>query len=72
GWWSCASLVVTTLNPKIFGGNLYFNSTPATKFYFDPALQAIADFTASLKGPSGEAFPCIDTKDGIKKKEVVS
>uniref|UniRef100_M4F5B2 Replication factor A C-terminal domain-containing protein n=1 Tax=Brassica campestris TaxID=3711 RepID=M4F5B2_BRACM len=65
-------MVVTTVNPKIFGGNLYLNATPATKFDFDPALQAIAEFTASLKGPSGEAFPCIDTKHGIKKKEVVS
>ncbi|KAF3535363.1 hypothetical protein F2Q69_00021439 [Brassica cretica] len=65
-------MVVTTVNPKIFGGNLYLNSTPATKFYFDPALQAIVEFTASLNAPLGEAFPCIDTKDGIKKKEVVS
>ncbi|KAF3590509.1 hypothetical protein DY000_02020872 [Brassica cretica] len=56
----------------ISSGNLYLNSTPATKFYFDPALQAIAEFTASLNGPLGEAFPCIDTKDGITKKEVVS
>ncbi|XP_013617424.1 PREDICTED: uncharacterized protein LOC106323927 [Brassica oleracea var. oleracea] len=64
--------VVTTVNPKIFGGNLYLNSTPAAKFYFDPALQAIVEFTASLNARLGEAFPCIDTKDGIKKKEVVS
>ncbi|CAN7011521.1 unnamed protein product, partial [Brassica oleracea var. botrytis] len=32
-------------------GNLYLNSTPAIKFYFDPALQAIAEFTASLNAP---------------------
>lgn len=37
-------MVVTTVNPKIFGGTLYF--TPATKLYFYPALQAIAEFTA--------------------------
>ncbi|CAN6909811.1 unnamed protein product [Brassica oleracea] len=36
-------MVVTTVNPKIFGG-----------------------------GPVGEAFPCIDTKEAIKKKEHVS
>uniref|UniRef100_A0A0D3EEF1 DUF223 domain-containing protein n=1 Tax=Brassica oleracea var. oleracea TaxID=109376 RepID=A0A0D3EEF1_BRAOL len=42
-------MVVTTVNPKIFGGNMYLNSTPATKFYFDPALQAIVEFTASQK-----------------------
>ncbi|XP_018511518.1 uncharacterized protein LOC103849055 isoform X1 [Brassica rapa] len=65
-------MVVTTVNPKIFGGNLYLNSTPATKFYFDRALEAIVEFTASLNAPLGEAFPCIDNKDGIRKKEVVS
>ncbi|KAF3577716.1 hypothetical protein DY000_02029935 [Brassica cretica] len=66
-------MVVTTVNPKIFGGNLYLNSTPATKFYFDLVLQAITEFTASLEGPVGEVFPCIDTKEEeIKKKEVVS
>ncbi|XP_048595665.1 uncharacterized protein LOC106354889 [Brassica napus] len=65
-------MVVTTVNPKIFGGNLYLNSTPATQFYFDPELQAIAEFTTSLEAPLGEAFPCIDTKKGIKKKEAVS
>ncbi|CDY34476.1 BnaC04g13230D [Brassica napus] len=62
-------MVVTTVNPIIFGGNIYLSSTPATKFYFDLVLQAITD----LEGPVGEVFPCIDTKDEeIKKKEVVS
>lgn len=27
---------------------------------------------SSLEAPLGEAFPCIDTKKGIKKKEAVS
>ncbi|CAN7034394.1 unnamed protein product [Brassica oleracea var. botrytis] len=56
-------MVVTTVNPKLFGGNMYLNSTPATKFYFDPALQAIVEFTASvtslwfqLKLPLGRSF----------------
>ncbi|CAN6832531.1 unnamed protein product [Brassica oleracea] len=65
-------MVVTTVNPKIFGGNLYLKSTPATKFYFDVNIPAITQFTASLGGPVGEAFPCIDTKESIKKKEHVS
>ena len=26
----------------------------------------------SLEAPLGEAFPCIDTKEGVKKEEVVS
>ncbi|KAJ4917520.1 Uncharacterized protein Rs2_03070 [Raphanus sativus] len=41
-------MVVTTVNPKIFGGTLYF--TTATKLYFYPALQAIAEFTARMWG----------------------
>ncbi|CAF1709381.1 unnamed protein product [Brassica napus] len=41
-------MVVPTVNPKIFGGNLYPNSTPATKFYFDMNLPAITQFTARL------------------------
>ncbi|KAG2282357.1 hypothetical protein Bca52824_053577 [Brassica carinata] len=65
-------MVVTTVNPKIFGGNLYLNSTPATKFYFDPALQAIVEFTARYAPIMFFFFSCINTKDGIKKKEVVS
>ncbi|KAH0874781.1 hypothetical protein HID58_072143 [Brassica napus] len=65
-------MVVTTVNPKIFGGNLLLNSTPATKFYFDTNFPAIAEFTASLGDPVGEVFPCIDTKEGIRKKEHVS
>nr|VDD61552.1 unnamed protein product [Brassica oleracea] len=65
-------MVVTTVNPKLFGGNLYLNSTPATKFYFDNTLEAISEFTARLDGPVQEAFTCIDTKEGIRKKEVLS
>ncbi|CAN7053526.1 unnamed protein product [Brassica rapa subsp. trilocularis] len=65
-------MVVTTVNPKIFGGNLLLNSTPATQFYFDTNFPAIAEFTASLGDPVGEAFPCINTKEGIRKKKHVS
>ncbi|KAL0897983.1 hypothetical protein Bca101_081944 [Brassica carinata] len=67
-WDDAASVFRGLLN----SGNLYLNSTPATKFYFDPTIEAIAQFTASLGGPAGEGFTCIDTKNGIKKKEVVS
>ncbi|XP_048625857.1 uncharacterized protein LOC106404579 isoform X2 [Brassica napus] len=34
-------------NPKVFGGNLYLNSTPATKFYLDTNILAIEAFTNS-------------------------
>ncbi|CAN8307088.1 unnamed protein product, partial [Cochlearia groenlandica] len=65
-------MVVTTVNPKLFGGNLYLNSTPATTFYFDPKMEVVSLFTTSLGEPITTAFTCTDTKEGIKKKEVVS
>ncbi|CAH2078190.1 unnamed protein product, partial [Thlaspi arvense] len=40
-------MVVTTINPKLFGGNLYLNSTPATRFYFDSNIHAIQQLTTS-------------------------
>ncbi|KAL0900348.1 hypothetical protein Bca101_084309 [Brassica carinata] len=48
------------------------NLMPVTKFYLDSELQAIAEFTASLEAPLGEAFACIDTREGIKKWNVES
>ncbi|KAF8104112.1 hypothetical protein N665_0179s0021 [Sinapis alba] len=65
-------MVVTTVNPKIFGGNLYLNSTPATQFYFDTDLPEISEFTRSLGGTSSDVFHCVDTMEGLQKKEVVS
>ncbi|CAN8268446.1 unnamed protein product [Cochlearia groenlandica] len=65
-------MIVTTVNPKLFGGNLYLNSTPATTFTFDPTLEDVSLFAASLGEPITTAFTCTDTKEGIKKKEVVS
>ncbi|CAN6999665.1 unnamed protein product [Brassica oleracea var. botrytis] len=35
-------------NPKVFGGNLDLNSTPATKFYLDTNILAIEAFTNRL------------------------
>ncbi|CAN8229712.1 unnamed protein product [Cochlearia groenlandica] len=65
-------MIVTTVNPKLFGGNLYLNSIPGTTFTFDPTLEPVSLFAASLGEPITTAFTCTDTKDGIKKKEVVS
>ncbi|KAH0859032.1 hypothetical protein HID58_087293, partial [Brassica napus] len=63
-----------SVNPKIiesgklaYAGYLYLNSTPASKFYFDRNIPAIEEFTSSSRG-----IPCIDTMEGIKKKELVS
>ncbi|XP_006415357.2 uncharacterized protein LOC18991950 [Eutrema salsugineum] len=56
-------MLVTTVNPKLFGGNLFLNSTPATKFYFDPKIEAIQEFTKRSKTQTGNQ----DRRD--KKKE---
>uniref|UniRef100_A0A0D3ARI2 Uncharacterized protein n=1 Tax=Brassica oleracea var. oleracea TaxID=109376 RepID=A0A0D3ARI2_BRAOL len=37
-------------NPKVFGGNLDLNSTPATKFYLDTNILAIEAFTNRMVG----------------------
>ncbi|CAF1763441.1 BnaCnng21520D [Brassica napus] len=39
-------IVVTTVNPRKFEGNLFLNSTPATKFYFHTNIAAIEAVTA--------------------------
>uniref|UniRef100_A0A0D2ZUK4 Replication protein A 70 kDa DNA-binding subunit B/D first OB fold domain-containing protein n=1 Tax=Brassica oleracea var. oleracea TaxID=109376 RepID=A0A0D2ZUK4_BRAOL len=53
---SKAVVLVTTVNPKLFGGNLYLNSTQGT----------------SVGAASSPAFTCVDTLEGIKRKEPVS
>ncbi|CAN6863969.1 unnamed protein product, partial [Brassica oleracea] len=53
---SKAVMLVTTVNPKLFGGNLYLNSTQGT----------------SVGAASSPAFTCVDTLEGIKRKELVS
>ncbi|XP_048603825.1 uncharacterized protein LOC106381706 isoform X1 [Brassica napus] len=42
-------LVVTTVNPKLFGGNLYLTSTPGDMFVFDTSLSEITKFVSRLK-----------------------
>lgn len=41
-------ILVTTDNPKLFGGNMFLNSTPATRFFFNPTIQTIKEFTKKL------------------------
>ncbi|CAL9245681.1 unnamed protein product [Arabidopsis halleri] len=41
-------MLVTTINPKPFGGNLYLNSTSATRFYFDHSIEPIDQFTKRM------------------------
>ncbi|CAN6823882.1 unnamed protein product [Brassica oleracea] len=53
---SKAVMLVTTVNPKLFGGNLYLISTQGT----------------SVGAASSPAFTCVDTLEGIKRKEHVS
>ncbi|KAL0695486.1 hypothetical protein Bca4012_062666 [Brassica carinata] len=45
---SQSMMLVTSVNPKLFGGNLYLNSTQGTSFFFDTSLPEIAEFVSSL------------------------
>ncbi|KAF8117601.1 hypothetical protein N665_0009s0119 [Sinapis alba] len=65
-------MLVTIVNPKLFGGNLYLNSTPETRFFFDTNLLEIAEYARSVGGASSQVFPCVDTLERIRKKELVS
>ncbi|KAL0886106.1 hypothetical protein Bca101_010089 [Brassica carinata] len=65
-------MLVTSVNPKLFGGNLYLNSTQGTSFFFDTSLPEIAEFVSSLGATATQRFTCVDTLGGIKKKELVS
>ncbi|KAJ4894919.1 Uncharacterized protein Rs2_21713 [Raphanus sativus] len=53
-------------------GDLYLNSTPGTRFFFDTDLPEVKEFVSSLGGPLSQVFPCVDTLEGIKKKELFS
>ncbi|KAG5393401.1 hypothetical protein IGI04_023364 [Brassica rapa subsp. trilocularis] len=61
-------MLVTTVNPKLFGGNMYLNSTQGTKFFFDTNIPEITYVGAT----TAHAYTCVDTLQGIKKKELVS
>ncbi|XP_019100225.1 PREDICTED: probable replication factor A 73 kDa subunit isoform X2 [Camelina sativa] len=65
-------MLVTTVNPKMFGGNLYLNSTSATRFFFDTDIQPIKQFSNRMGIKSEEAFTRADTSAGIRKKKLVS
>ncbi|KAL0731051.1 hypothetical protein Bca4012_027145 [Brassica carinata] len=65
-------MLVTSVNPKLFGGNLYLNSTQGTRFFFDTSLPEIAEFVGSLGATATQAYSCVDTLEGIKKKELVT
>ncbi|CAN7111601.1 unnamed protein product, partial [Brassica rapa subsp. narinosa] len=65
-------MLLTSVNPKLFGGNLYLNSTQGTRFYFDTTLPEIAEFVSRVGATSAQVYSCVDTLEGIKKKELVS
>ncbi|XP_013624601.1 PREDICTED: uncharacterized protein LOC106330718 [Brassica oleracea var. oleracea] len=72
GYKSQSVMRVTSVNPKLFGGNLYLNSTQGTRFFFDTTLPEIAEFVSRVGATSAQVYSCIDTLEGIKKKELVS
>ncbi|KAJ4883560.1 hypothetical protein Rs2_33653 [Raphanus sativus] len=65
-------MLVTSVNPKLFGGNLYLNSTQGTMFFFDTRIPEIADFIGGLGVTATQAYTCVDTLEGIKRKELVT
>ncbi|KAJ4906942.1 Uncharacterized protein Rs2_10600 [Raphanus sativus] len=65
-------LLVTSVNPKVFGGNLYLNSTQGTRFFFDTNIPEVAEFVSSVGATAVQGYTCIDTLEGIKKNELVS
>ncbi|KAL0733384.1 hypothetical protein Bca4012_009594 [Brassica carinata] len=65
-------LLVTSVNPKLFGGNLYLNSTQGTRFFFDTSLPEVTEFVSSVGATAPQGYTCVDTLEGIKKKELVS
>ncbi|XP_009134460.2 uncharacterized protein LOC103858789 [Brassica rapa] len=65
-------MLVTTVNPKLFGGNLYLNSTQGTRFFFDTSISEIAEFVSSIGATQPQDYTCVDTLEGVKKKELVS
>lgn len=48
GYKSQSVMRVTSVNPKLFGGNLYLNSTQGTRFFFDTTLPEIAEFVSRV------------------------
>ncbi|KAG5398172.1 hypothetical protein IGI04_019992 [Brassica rapa subsp. trilocularis] len=46
GYRSQSVLLVTLVNPKLFGGNLYLNSTQGTRFFFDTSLPEVTEFVS--------------------------
>ncbi|CAF1708274.1 unnamed protein product [Brassica napus] len=72
GYKSQSVMRVTSVNPKLFGGNLYLNSTQGTRFFFDTTLPEIAEFVSRVGATSAQVYSCVDTLEGIKKKELVS
>ncbi|KAH0910806.1 hypothetical protein HID58_034127 [Brassica napus] len=65
-------MLVTTVNPKLFGGNLYLNSTQGTRFFFDTSISEIAEFVSSIGATPPQDYTCVDTLERVKKKELVS
>ncbi|CAG7862751.1 unnamed protein product [Brassica rapa] len=61
-------MLVITVNPKLFGGNMYLNSTQGTRFFFNTNIPEITNVGAT----TAQAYTCVDTLQGIKKKELVS
>ncbi|KAJ4876353.1 hypothetical protein Rs2_41371 [Raphanus sativus] len=49
-------MLVTSVSPKLFGGNLYLNSTQGTRFFFDTSLPEIAEFVSSIGATAAQGY----------------
>ncbi|CAH8392652.1 unnamed protein product [Eruca vesicaria subsp. sativa] len=65
-------MLVTTVNPKLFGGNMYLNSTQGIRFFFETKTPEMAELVSSVRTTASEDFTCVDTLEGSKRNELVS
>ncbi|KAL0663120.1 hypothetical protein Bca4012_099957 [Brassica carinata] len=57
---SLSVVLVTSVNPKLFGGELYLNSTQGTRFFFDTTVPEIAEFVGRVGAEAAQGYTCIN------------
>ncbi|CAN6935664.1 unnamed protein product [Brassica oleracea] len=57
---SLSVVLVTSVNPKLFGGELYLNSTQGTRFFFDTTVPEIAEFVGRVGATAAQGYTCIN------------
>ncbi|KAH0874203.1 hypothetical protein HID58_071565, partial [Brassica napus] len=57
---SLSIMLVTSVNPKLFGGELYLNSTQGTRFFFDTTVPEIAEFVGRVGAEAAQGYTSIN------------